>query len=284
MIRIEWPNVQPTFLSQLQTSLPAGEIVHYSMWRDKGGREKVCCAESLPPHEVVRLVSEDAAKSLVQFNAEWFENDLRASLQIRSNPEAYFANPGAHLLGGIDQLWSWSFSGRDDKALIKERLMMVAQGTDAMRESLSLIFEELFMNAVIDAPREAKNRQISADSRRLSTMTLARRGDRLCLSCSDPYGTLKIEKFVSRMHQVYVEGAGQVINFDTDRGGAGLGCVLLFEHSAILALGVDVHKNTVVSCVVPATMNHRQKDLVKKSLHWIEIDSASSMHKGVVNE
>lgn len=270
MTRIEWPSALPAYLNPVPADMPLGCAVHYTLWADKGASDKVCIGENLAAAEVVRLVAGPDCKSLIQYNADWFHRDLKSSLEIRGNAGVYFAEAGRQLLGGVEQSWSWEFARRDEKYILKDRLLTVAHGTEAMRESLSLIFEELFMNAIIDAPREAEKRGVGSTAGASSVMTLTKFGNRVCLSCRDPYGTLKIPKFVGRMDQVYSQGAGNVINLHSERGGAGLGCVLLFEHSTVLALGVEDTNRTVVSCVLPTGLNHRQKDAVRKGLHWIE--------------
>lgn len=147
---------------------------------------------------------------------------LKTSLQLRQNALGYFQRAGNQLLGGTDQSWSWDFSPRDEKLLLKDRILFAAGGTDSVKESLALIFEELFMNATIDAPRESQKSGVQVP-KTASTMVLTRRGNRVCLSCTDPYGTLKISKFVGRMNEVYSEGAGSVINLQSERGGRGFG-------------------------------------------------------------
>lgn len=269
-MKIDWPRPLPSYLDPVPQDLPTGGLVHHSLWSTCGDAHKVCIGEDLPARDVVRLANSPQCQSVVQHNPDWFACDLKVALRLRQQPAAYFAAAGEQLLGGIERRWVWEFRHRREKHALKDRIMAVAFGTEAMRESLGQVFEELFMNAVIDAPREALALRGTDEVPGPSAMSLTYRGNRVCLSCRDPYGTLRIPKFLGRMDQVYAEGAGQVINLHSERGGAGLGCVLLFEHSSVLALGVEPGHATVVSCVIPTGLNHRQKDSVRKSLHWIE--------------
>lgn len=274
---LRWPQPPPAGVLSAWPQKNSRELVHHSLWREHGNNEKICFGESLPAAEVVHLICEGRAQSVVQENDRWLSTDLGAALSIRENPRSYMQTPGEVLLGGVDSAWSWGFSDRCEKQELKQRLLsQCAEGTDSLRESIGLIFEELFMNAMIDAPREVlslpPDSQPAEGLSTMSQMQLARRGDRVCLSCVDPYGTLKIPKFVGRMNEVYRQGAGQVINLNSDRGGAGLGCVILFENSAVLALGVAKGRRTVVSCVLPMNLNHRQRAALGKTLHLVEID------------
>lgn len=254
------------------------EIVHHSLWSSFGGHDKVCIGDGCRPSDIIEFVVENPGVfSYLQKNSEWFGRDLETALHLRQNPELYFRNPGQVMLPNSREIWSWEFRHKNEKTKIREQLIRVlANDSEATRDSIALVFEELFMNASIDAPREAMKLGHKAldpqDARSVSKITLARSENRLSLSCEDPYGTLNSEKFVRRMNEVYIRGAGQAINFETERGGAGLGCVLLFENSATMVLGVAKNFRTVVSCVIPTQLNHRQRDLVKKSIHIVELE------------
>lgn len=269
MMRVQWPAEIPDFLSAPAQAWPRGELVHHSLWPQQGHRDKICFGDKLSEADVIRMLAGGTCRSVVQYNPDVFDQDLRAALNLRHNPLSYFSDPGATVLGGAEASWSWTFSERSEKQELKDRIVGVASpGTDAGHESLGLIFEELFMNAMIDAPRESAGKGNPPGK---SQMTLTRLGNRLCLSCEDPYGSLKISKFVNRIGEVYSQGAGQVINFNAERGGAGLGCVLLFEHSSTMTLGVVDSQKTVVSCVIPMDLNNRQRDQVFKGFNWIDL-------------
>lgn len=258
------------------------EVIHVDLWGDSlNGEPRLCLAENLGALEIVDLCLKKQIPHLVQYNSEWFHDDLQSAAQLASAPDTYFLDAGRVLLGGVDKQWTWFFSGKSEKAVIKDRMLSaVADISTAARESLVAVFEELFMNATIDAPREGKKVGIRREGVP-SRLILTRRGTRICLSCEDPYGALSISSFVERMRRVYSEGAGEVINLNAAHGGAGLGCVLLFDQSAVLALGVYPQHKTCVSCVIPWQLSHRQRDLVKKSLHWIEMTNAECENKKV---
>jgi hypothetical protein len=129
------------------------------------------------------------------------------------------------------------------------------------------------MNAVIDAPREYSrmgNGAKTYQSGMQAKFYLQTSENRLAIACEDPFGALDIEKFIGRMNEVYQKGAGEVINLYRP-GGAGLGCVLMFENCISMYLGVSSGKMTLVSCVLPLGVSYRQKAALKKSLHLIQI-------------
>lgn len=277
-MKVLWDGQTPKFITDAAANCADGELVHHHLWSQHGGENKICFGENLGSQAVIGMVNDQRAKSLVQLNPDWFVTDLAAAVTLRKDPSSYFAAPGETLLGGVDETWSWDCTDRREKIKIKDEILALSKGfTESSRESLGQIFEELFMNAFIDAPREAGIRLMEKglDPKLISSgpvrVNLVRQQNRLCLSCEDPHGTLLIQKFLDRMKHVYANGAGQVINFNSDRGGAGLGCVLLFENCSTLALGVAEGQRTTVSCVVPTSLNHRQKSLVQRSFHIVEV-------------
>lgn len=127
------------------------------------------------------------------------------------------------------------------------------------------------MNAVFDAPREAVKFG-GSDKQQMAEIFLAHSSKSLQISCSDLFGSLDVSKFLRRMNEIYEKGVGNAINLSVERGaGAGIGCVILFENCTSLILGVRHGKITKVTCVIPLGMRSRQREQMKKSLHWFEI-------------
>jgi hypothetical protein len=54
-------------------------------------------------------------------------------------------------------------------------------------------------------------------------------------------------------------------------GGAGIGCVILFENSVSLIIGVNPGVQAKVTCILPMGVSNRQREKMKKSLHWFHV-------------
>lgn len=230
--------------------------------------------DHLEPAEVVSWIVDSGAHHLTQKCDSHFQSDVEFSLSNIQNPNHYFNQTAQTLAKGVVSQKQLDFTGPQDKDRLRSELtnFLSATKTQNVVESAEAIFEELYMNAVIDAPREAakKNQSNNSYAQGLkATFHLALSDSHLVLCSEDPFGSLDPHKFINRMNEVYKKGAGESINFR--EGGAGLGCVIMFEHCKSMHLGVIRGKRTVVSCVVPLGMSYRQRSQVKKSLHLISI-------------
>ena len=231
-------------------------------------KPRMILAENLDSLQVVSQVLMGSARAMLQKRELFFEKDLRLALSLLKNPDLYFQNTTL----GIDPenrvSLSKAFSSPKQKSDLKQEcLEFVAQESRHVRESVDALFEEFYMNAIFDAPREAEKKGLPHnlyESGYSATLTIAKNHERLVISCSDPYGTLSSTKFLQRLVQVLAEGAGEAINM---RGpGAGIGCSIIFEHTDFLLIGVVPGKKTLVSAFMPLKSSFRQRSQSQKSL------------------
>jgi hypothetical protein len=235
----------------------------------------ILVSDQLEPSDVIHKIVDSGTHHLFQKNKSSFPDDLKTISELVSNPNSYFEEVGASLIRNIKGKIQYSFSSPAEKPKLKEELMKFVDRIKSQNvsESAEAIVEELYMNAMLDAPREsAKNSGVANkyENGEYATMRMYMNDTDLVISCEDPFGSLDIKKFVGRMHEVYKKGAGEVINLK-GTGGAGLGCIIMFEHSKAIYLGVRKGKQSVVTCVVPLGLSYRQRAQVKKSMHLINI-------------
>lgn len=234
----------------------------------------IIVSDELSPEQVVRYVAETKVKSLVQKNGKFFVHDLRATANSLNDAGSYFESGGRSLLSTTEREVEIHFSSQAEKAELKrqvEKFLEVVQSQN-VHESTNAIVEELYMNAMIDAPREAAKLGQASCTYGMglhSSIRLIIGDSRLVISCEDPFGSLVPSKIINRMNEVYKKGAGEAINLK-GAGGAGLGCVIMFEHCEALHLGVKPGLKTLVSVIVPLGLSYRQRDNIKKSLNIIE--------------
>ncbi len=239
----------------------------------KDPKFSVFTAEGLQPEEVVGFLAENHFRSFVQKRNTSFAQDVATSAALLMEPSLYFRQGGRRIAGDIQREMEFKFSSTSEKSELKKQTSQFVSSLQNQNvlESCDAILEELYMNAMFDAPLEAANRSqlnCSYEMGIYSTIRLFQNDLRIVITCEDPFGSLDLKKFVRRMAEVYKKGAGEAINLRED-GGAGLGCVIMFEHCESLFLGVIPGQTTLVSCIVPLGMSYRQRDQVKKSLHLI---------------
>ncbi len=227
--------------------------------------------EDLEPIHVVHSVLEKNIQHLVQKNKNRFIDDLNVGAKIIEDYQQYFHSEFKIYGGSSLESVRLQFKSTGEKKALKDQIHDFVQkiGSESVGLAVDSIFEELYMNAMFDAPRESRKRNWEGTSD-ASELFLDWSAHNLQISCTDFYGSLDIEKMLRRMEEVYVKGVAEAMNLSTGSG-AGIGCVILFENSSAMYLGVIPGRMTKVTCVVPLGMSNRQRERMKKSLHWFSI-------------
>lgn len=252
-------------------------LVHHSLWKEGKGRElDICLADHLSASDVIGFMFQNRCKTVMQVNPSWWAEDLRARLNLATDPMMFFQDPVRSILPEATKIVDWKFSSRTQKNKLRDEITReVSEVHRGSQESVNSVFEELFMNALLDAPRAAlaaNEESYGYEKRGHARLILGLESSRVCLACEDPYGSLAMDAFVGRMSRIYAEGAGKSLNMNPHAGGAGIGCVLMFESSSAMFVGVQPGKKTIVACVVPTQVRYRERDKIRKSLHLIEIE------------
>ena len=249
------------------------ELVHSSAWDENAPKSRACWSQTLEPLQMLKYISELDGGSVLQSSAEDFENDVRAWVKIRENPRQYFEHPLQTLLTTKGTFEDHFVEGKEKKLEIRELVNNFGSkhGNVSCQESILAIFEELFMNAVIDAPREAGNPSLQKGAR----IFLGADESRMGVACQDLYGSLKLVKLLRRLKEVYEQGAGTAINLHGP-GGAGLGATIMIEKSSLICFGVIPGQMTTVSCLVHRNLSHRRRAELSKSLHFVVGDSGGN--------
>lgn len=228
----------------------------------------------MSPLGIIEHVIQGQASAILQTPSDMFSNEVERITNILNTPELYFMNPLSLVLSEPSDMVVFEIASRQAKTVVRTQVEDYLQDrvNAACMESAVILFEELFMNAFIDAPRESLKNNKDADLSRSCFLRLAIDDSRIAISMQDPFGSLDINKLLKRMLQVYEQGAGNSINL-SQPGGAGIGCVLMFENSASLAIGVDRGVQTTVTAQLYRKINRREKESVAKSIFLIDMEN-----------
>lgn len=269
---MKWQTSMQDLLSDVPESLlNSAPDIHLQLWNETPAQgSTIFVSQELEPKDVVMFIKDKANGHLVQKAKDHFSEDLELTSGWLSDAKTYFEKT---CLKAPTHKEVIHFSDKNKKMELKDRLMNFMDGVQgpSLPDAAIAIFEELFMNATIDAPKEAQKQGRSVKNTECE-MVLERHAKKLAISCRDPFGALNVQKFLNRMAEVYERGAGDAINM-TQPGGAGLGCVILFENCVQLVVGCHEGKWSKVTCILPLGCSQRQRAEMKKSLHRIEIPS-----------
>jgi hypothetical protein len=230
---------------------------------------KIHYVDEVSPAEVVKAIKTFSADHVVSRLSPYLTYLEQESFRLKQNPQYFFTEE--FIRGMSLDCTNIYFSGASDKSrmLSEVETFLKGKGNSSLLSASQAVIEELYMNAVLDAPRESKLRGPQT-SHKQCHLFLSFTPSVLVISCTDFYGSLSISKFVDRMNEVYSRGAGEAMN--RSGGGAGLGCVILFENSTSLFIGVKKGQMTRFVVWLPVKASHRQRERIPKSLHRIEIE------------
>lgn len=256
----------------VKTLFPDVKVCALKSQGDVAGKDIIFVDENLAADQAVYEMTTKDLNHLLQKNEKYWEESLLASGRLLTNRAQYFDSSFCFMAETAEANTSISFEGAKDKANLKEQCLRFFEkiGSASVVAAADAIVEELYMNAVIDAPREAEKKGYQPRTSTKAEIYLSKTGNWLQIACTDSFGSLEIKKFLNRMNEVYQQGAGEVIQMDDSRG-AGLGCVILFEQSTCLILGVSPGKMTKVMCLIPLGFSNRQRVEMKKSIHCFEL-------------
>lgn len=229
--------------------------------------------------ELLTLAAEGEFHSFINTNHPHFHEDLEAMLKVQSDPKAYLTNPIPALFAKTPNTLFLLFNKKEDKPHLIHFLDQFLKQTKskAIETNARLLFEELFMNAIYDAPMEAKKLNMAKKSQH-NELYVAFDTNKFMISCFDPYGSLNVEKLLNRMRDIVAYGTKDMINMNQQKGGAGIGCSLLFRYSSGLIITVEPGMGTRVTCLLPLRMSQKQFSILGKNLQ------AFTITKGQDNE
>lgn len=240
----------------------------------KNPQTSILASQDFEPAQVVATMAKNNFRSFVQKRESHFVTDLGLSSRHLVDPSSYFSHGGRSAISDVHREFEFKFNSASDKAELKNAVMEFVSeiASDNVSESVDAILEELYMNAILDAPKEAVNQgrnNCSYEPDKTAVIRIFQSDSRLAIVCEDPFGSLNLAKLVNRMDEVYQKGAGTAIRLDDDGNGAGLGCMMMFEHCESLFMGVMPGKKTLVTCLIPLKVSNRKRAQIKKSLHLI---------------
>lgn len=224
--------------------------------------------------ESLKFIISGKGQCLLQKNAFNYKTELYTALSIQNNPLHFLKNPLESLFQGEFKALNLTFNNKStkDNLLKSAESFLTEINSLFVHENSRIIIEELSMNAIIDAPKEALKKGYDSLPKN-SELILAFDQDKLVISCLDHYGALNPLHFIEKIYNINSQGVSNNLNLNPSKGGAGIGCFLLYRYSGTLCIVVDPGKATRVTTTIPLKISQRKFELLEKNLQVIAIDS-----------
>ncbi|MDZ4660768.1 MAG: hypothetical protein SGJ18_04040 [Pseudomonadota bacterium] len=235
--------------------------------------------KDLPADEVIKIITVSQVGHVVQKNGVDFELEKQFVDGVKLNSLNYFSDPLKAILGStlINQLHIKFKESVQKKETIEKVKVWVSniRGASRIQDSIYLIVDELFTNAIYNALpffvglRDSLDRKEKVDltDRKACEIFVGHNEHRLILGCSDSFGSLNLEKLSNQLLNTYAKGIAGSIKYG--KNGAGIGCRLMFDNCINFYLGVRENEQTIVALGLPIGPNARAIDINFKNIHFI---------------
>jgi hypothetical protein len=239
----------------------------------------ILISNNWPEGQILELAANGEFHSFLNSQNKNFESELLAALKIHDNPREFLERPLPTLFKESPNALILPFHKKEDKPLLLSQIdpFLSMTGSRIVQEHSRILFEELFMNAVFDAPAEAKKLGLPSKKKRCE-LTLAYDHEKLVISCLDTYGSLNPLKMVTRIRDIYNHGTKDIINLGQRKGGAGIGCSLLHHYSSSMIIAAERGICTRVTCSVPIKISQKHFYSLGKNLQIINLTPSGGNH------
>jgi hypothetical protein len=247
--------------------------------------------EGLEPEGLLGFAVDHNLKHICQKNGHLFDQEIKSSVAMIESEDNYFNFPAGTILTPHD------LSATSERALIttetyfdnsNQKSAILGNITSALQakafpqtiiDDVIAVSDEYFTNAMFNAPfvdmNTHKNPGVSRNSLDIKLadgkqgrIFLAHDANRLVIGCQDPYGSLNLNRYLSKVRSTYQRGPAAAINFGP--GGAGIGSYIIFNAGSSLYFGVWPGHSTLLCCVLPLGLSNRKRIQLSKHVHWIQ--------------
>ena len=248
-------------------------------------------AEALEPEQLLDLAVDSKLNHVCQKSGHLFDEDIQSANCMIENDESYFKFPVSTILApqsvSVESeksllMLNAQFSSSAEKQSVLGNLtsLLVSKGiAKTVLDDVVAVADEFYTNAIFNAPfvdmNTHNNPGISRNSLDIklqdgkqARLFLAQDAKRLVIGCEDPFGSLDLTRYLTKVRSTYQKGPGAAINFGP--GGAGIGSYIIFNAGSSLSFGVWPGRATLLCCVIPLGMSNRKRILLSKHIHWIQ--------------
>lgn len=237
---------------------------------------------------LVELMADNGLHHVVQLSNTMFASELNTSALMLSESDTFFNKPVVSVLSPLETdvhddseyiIWEKEFTYKETKTRdldeLEEFLATVIRPKSTI-QSVRLIADELYTNAVYNAPLSKFGKQLLKvlpfrryNKPKSARLFIAQHNDRLVVGCEDQFGSLSVSALMKRVKSIYEKGVGDSIKF-TSSTGAGIGTYMIMQACTSYFAAVFEDKKTLVMGVIPLGVSSRKREELPKNIHLIQ--------------
>lgn len=185
----------------------------------------------------------------------------------QSNPIASLAE---FFFGNLQTTQRYEIGQLESRQTTNQAVLKFAESVGMSQMGCRNIFgisEELLMNAMIDAPREAQTRGITGREKHKITLRCGFDGSVFFISAEDPYGSLRRNTFYRYVGKTLLRHNPDQL-LDTKADGAGIGIVRILSGCHGLICRVKKGYRTEVMAMIDSKEHLRDLGAMARSIHF----------------
>lgn len=243
--------------------------------------------------EVINHCLNNHQLQICQLESGYLSEEINSSALMLCEPQLFLTHPVGSILNSIGnvsesdvslELFRATVSKASEKVILLDRLKntLDQEGlSESLISDIVLVADEMFTNAVFNAPwvdlKTGKNPgidrndpDIALHSGDFAEIIVGKNDQRVVVVCRDPYGSLNLNAYLSRIQECQVKGVATAMRMTT--GGAGIGSYMVLNICSCLYVGVEKGVRTVVAATFNWKWSGRKRSESTKNIHCFEIE------------
>lgn len=239
----------------------------------------ILLGERITPAGLISLAFYNEVYHLVQIESERFQREIEIAQAMVVEPHQFLEKPLEVILGteGRREHRLRFRSSREKERVLSELAdaLNAAGVPQATHDGVLLIADELFTNAIYNAPTHGEGARRHAKTSRTQEIELAPGEEAeillgatshwLWIGARDPFGSYLYGKVLWRIYDSFQRGISEAMNMG--EGGAGIGCRMMYDLCSSYTLMVDPGKQTLVGYTIPLKHAARDRETASKHIH-----------------
>ncbi|MCM2282135.1 MAG: hypothetical protein NDI61_09845 [Bdellovibrionaceae bacterium] len=261
--------------------VPIEQLSNYS-----GPVEKcIVVADKLEPKDEVQLLTQGKFRHVVQLTNPKFEQTVNFAAHAIANPVEFMTDIVSNIFAnrpaaGELKIQKFPFRHSKEKTNILANIRQYIEGVEKSRHVVDPIItmaDEMFTNAIFNAPTDAqgkkkfaklqRNSSVELDPEATAEIIIAHHENILLIGCEDSYGSLLTSPLLERLNECYSVGVAAALN--TGTAGSGIGCYLILEQSTSFMVAVQPGGKTFVAGMVLLGLPSRLLVSIPKNIHFV---------------
>lgn len=272
--------------SPLKGLLSSVEVFNFDKedYKDRDLNGHVGLGEAVETSSFLDVFAQHNLNNIVQSSNDDIVYELFIASIIQKKPRLFINNPVTILNSQSSsvqpmRLWQENFNATEHKERVLDSInefLSENKSLARLSENVAIIVDELFSNALFNAPIDdngypiyknmARNEKIRYPGNKNSKIFAVHTNKDLFIGCVDPWGSIDRDHIVNVMHRAYSEGKVNDESLGNGKG-AGFGMRMMLDRSRSVYILSEHRKRSLVCAHMRLNISLKKIEYVPKQVH-----------------